>query len=82
MHEDIREERRNRRPLRSPFLNFRPLPSLQYARGQPFLDQPNDSWRLTSKGKIPCKAITAVARELVGFIWAVGVQAEREIAAA
>lgn len=38
--------------------------------------------RLTSKGKIPGKAITAVARELMGFIWAVGVQAEREIAAA
>lgn len=39
-------------------------------------------WRLTSKGKVPGKAITAVARELVGFIWAVGVQAEREAAAA
>jgi transposase len=39
-------------------------------------------WRLTSKGKIPGKAITAVARELVGFIWAVGVQAEREAATA
>ena len=37
-------------------------------------------WRLTSKGKIPGKAITAVARELVGFIWAVGTQAEREAA--
>lgn len=39
-------------------------------------------WRLTGKGKVPGKAITAVARELVGFIWAVGVQAEREAAAA
>ena len=39
-------------------------------------------WRLISKGKEPGKAITAVARELVGFIWAVGVQAEREVAAA
>lgn len=39
-------------------------------------------WRLTSKGKVGGKAITAVARELVGFIWAVGVQAEREAAAA
>jgi transposase len=39
-------------------------------------------WRLTSKGKEPGKAITAVARELIGFIWAVGVQAEREVAAA
>jgi transposase len=39
-------------------------------------------WRLTAKGKIPGKAITAVARELVGFIWAVGVQAERDAVAA
>jgi transposase len=39
-------------------------------------------WRLTSRGKLPGKAVTAVARELVGFIWAVGVQAEREAAAA
>jgi transposase len=39
-------------------------------------------WRLTARGKIPGKAITAVARELLGFIWAVGVQAEREAAAA
>lgn len=39
-------------------------------------------WRLTSKGKVPGKAMTAVARELVGFIWAVGVQAERESTAA
>jgi transposase len=39
-------------------------------------------WRLISKGKEPGKAVTAVARELVGFIWAVGVRAEREAAAA
>jgi len=39
-------------------------------------------WRLTARGKIPGKAITAVARELLGFIWAVGVQAEREAVAA
>jgi transposase len=39
-------------------------------------------WRLMARGKIPGKAITAVARELVGFIWAIGVQAEREAAAA
>jgi transposase len=39
-------------------------------------------WRLTSKGKVPGKAITAVARELLGFIWAVGVQAEQEAATA
>jgi len=37
-------------------------------------------WQLTAKGKVPGKAVTAVARELVGFIWAVGVQAEREAA--
>jgi transposase len=42
----------------------------------------NRYWRLTSRGKIAGKAITAIARELVGFIWAVGVQAEREVAAA
>jgi transposase len=42
----------------------------------------NRYWRLTSKGKMPGKAITAVARELVGFIWAIGVQAERETAGA
>jgi transposase len=41
----------------------------------------NRYWRLTAKGKIPGKAITAVARELVGFIWAIGVQAERAAAA-
>lgn len=39
-------------------------------------------WRLTAKGKVPGKAITAVARELLGFIWAVGVRAETEAAAA
>jgi transposase len=33
-------------------------------------------WRLTSKGKVPGKAITAVARELLGFVWAIGVQTE------
>jgi len=42
----------------------------------------NRYWRLTGRGKIPGKAITAVARELLGFIWAVGVQAEREAATA
>ena len=42
----------------------------------------NRYWRLTSKGKLPGQAMTAVARELLGFIWAIGVQAERESAAA
>jgi transposase len=27
--------------------------------------------RLTERGKIPCKAVTAVARELAGFVWAI-----------
>lgn len=35
--------------------------------------------RLVSKGKTPQQAITAVARELVGFIWAIGVQVEGQI---
>lgn len=38
-------------------------------------------WRLTNKGKLPSKAMTAVARELVGFIWAVGVESEQAAAA-
>jgi transposase len=38
--------------------------------------------RLTARGKERGKAITAVGRELLGFIWAAGVQAEREQAAA
>ena len=42
----------------------------------------NRYWRLTSKGKAPGKAITAVARELLGFIWAIGVQVEAAQAAA
>lgn len=36
-------------------------------------------WRLTSRGMLPQKIATAVARELSGFIWAVGVQAETEL---
>ncbi len=35
--------------------------------------------RLVSKGKLPQKAITAVARELIGFIWAIGVQVEDQV---
>jgi transposase len=34
---------------------------------------------LVSKGKLPQKAITAVARELVGFIWDIGVRVENQI---
>jgi transposase len=35
--------------------------------------------RLVSKGKVPQQAITAVARELVGFIWAIGVHVENQM---
>lgn len=35
-------------------------------------------WRLTSSGKPTGKAVTAIARELLGFIWDVGVRAARE----
>jgi transposase len=34
--------------------------------------------RLTARGKPQPQVATAVARELLGFIWAIGVQAERE----
>ena len=34
---------------------------------------------LVCKGKLPQKAITAVARELVGFIWDIGVCVENQI---
>ncbi len=35
--------------------------------------------RLVSKGKLPQQAITAVARELVGFIWGIGVHVEGQM---
>lgn len=35
-------------------------------------------WRLTASGKPAGKAVTALARELLGFIWDVGVRAARE----
>jgi transposase len=34
---------------------------------------------LISKGKLPQKAITAVGRELVGFIWDIGVRVENQV---
>jgi transposase len=34
---------------------------------------------LVSKGKLPQQAITAVARELIGFIWAIGVLVEHQM---
>jgi transposase len=33
-------------------------------------------WKLTAKGKAPLSVATAVARELVGFIWAIGREVE------
>jgi transposase len=33
--------------------------------------------RLTARGKCKQLAVTAVARELLGFIWAIGIEAER-----
>jgi transposase len=34
--------------------------------------------RLLAKGKLKQKVTTAIARELLGFIWAIGIQVERE----
>ncbi|MBI3292991.1 MAG: hypothetical protein HYZ73_09345 [Elusimicrobia bacterium] len=31
-------------------------------------------WRLVSRGKLHSVAVTAVARELAGFVWAIGQQ--------
>ena len=39
---DVREQRRNRSPLRRSRLGLRPFPVLDDPRGQPFLDQPQD----------------------------------------
>jgi transposase len=36
--------------------------------------------RLTAKGKLRQKVATAVGRELLGFIWAIGMQVEKELA--
>jgi len=38
-------------------------------------------WRLLGKGKPTQKAATAVARELLGFLWSIGVQAEQQFQA-
>jgi len=35
-------------------------------------------WRLAKRGKTPGNAITAVARELLGFIWAIAVRTEKQ----
>jgi transposase len=39
-------------------------------------------WALSSKSKPAGKIITALARELVGFVWAIGVETEKQLAAA
>jgi transposase len=36
--------------------------------------------KLAAAGKDPCKIVTAVARELLGFVWAIGVKTERSVA--
>ncbi len=35
-------------------------------------------WHLTNKGKNHCKVVTAIGRELLGFIWSIGVTVEHE----
>jgi len=35
-------------------------------------------WHLINKGKPKQQAVTAVARELLGFIWAIGVHIEQQ----
>jgi transposase len=39
-------------------------------------------WTLSSKSKPAGKIVTALARELVGFVWAIGVETEKHLAAA
>jgi hypothetical protein len=34
--------------------------------------------RLLARGKVKQQVITAVGRELLGFVWAIGVQVEKE----
>jgi transposase len=36
--------------------------------------------RLTAKGKLRQKVATAIGRELLGFVWAIGMQIEKELA--
>lgn len=37
-------------------------------------------WALANKSKPTGKIVTAVARELVGFVWAIGIETERQLA--
>jgi transposase len=39
-------------------------------------------WALSNKSKPTAKIVTALARELAGFVWAIGVESERELKAA
>jgi transposase len=39
-------------------------------------------WALTNKSKLSTKIVTALARELAGFIWSIGREAERDFKAA
>jgi transposase len=39
-------------------------------------------WRMLGKGKASQKVVTAVSRQLIGFVWAIGVEIEREFRAA
>ena len=34
-------------------------------------------WALNNKSKVSTKIVTALARELTGFVWAIGREAER-----
>jgi len=57
-----------------------PAPVLQIARrAQDRLHR--KYWRLTSRGKLHSVTITAVARELAGFVWAIGRQVPCRVAA-
>ena len=38
-------------------------------------------WALSNKSKPVGKIVTAVARELAGFVWAIGVETEKQLAA-
>jgi transposase len=40
----------------------------------------NRYWHLAARGKPKQQVVTAVARELLGFIWAIGVTVERAAA--
>jgi hypothetical protein len=39
-------------------------------------------WTLSNKSNPTAKIVTALARELAGFVWAIGVESERDLKAA